>query len=52
MPCRAVAKKLQLVSELPERLAVIGFYTQAPDFHYIAAAGYFLLLLLGTNILW
>lgn len=40
MPCRAVVK-FQLVSELPERLAVMGFYTQAPEFHYIAAAGFF-----------
>lgn len=43
MPFRAVVK-FQLVSELPERLAVMGFYTHAPEFHYIAAAGFFFLV--------
>lgn len=50
MPFRAVVK-FQLVSELPERLAVMGFYTHAPEFHYIAAAGFFFFWL-GINILW
>lgn len=48
MPCRAIVM-LQLVSELPERLAVMGFYTQAPEFHYIAAAGYFVVVVVVRN---